>query len=127
MFGDDFSTPDGTCIRDYVHVSDLCAAHLLAMQRLLQPHSDAFEAFNLGTGRGYSVKEVIETCRKVTGRDIRYRAAARRPGDPARLVASADHARSELGWSPKYNDLEEIVGTAWRWFSRQPAKVSEGK
>jgi UDP-glucose 4-epimerase len=121
VFGDDFDTPDGTCIRDYVHVSDLCTAHLLAMQRLRQRRGEAFEAFNLGTGRGHSVKEVIETCRKVTGQDIRYRAAPRRPGDPARLVASAERARSELGWSPKYNDLGEIVRTAWHWSSRQRA------
>lgn len=126
VFGDDFDTLDGTCIRDYVHVSDLCAAHLLALRRLLQSGGGTFEAFNLGTGRGHSVKEVIEACRRVTGQDIRYRVAGRRPGDPARLVASAERARSELAWSPKYIDLAEIVGTAWRWFSRRPVGAGGG-
>ena len=124
VFGEDFDTPDGTCIRDYVHIADLCAAHLLAMERLMSGKVSGFEAFNLGTGNGYSVKEVIETCRWVTGQDIRYRIAGRRAGDPARLVASAARARAELGWSPKFNALSEIVETAWRWFSRQPARIS---
>ena len=123
VFGDDFDTPDGTCIRDYVHIADLCAAHLLAMERLMSGKISGFKAFNLGTGNGYSVKEVIETCRRVTGQDIRYRIAGRRAGDPARLVASAERARAELGWSPKFNELSDIVETAWRWFSRQPARV----
>ena len=125
VFGDDFATPDGTCIRDYVHIEDLCAAHLLAMQRLMSGKVSGFNAFNLGTGNGFSVKEVIETCRRVTGQDIRYRVAGRRVGDPARLVASASRARAELGWSPKFNQLSQIVETAWRWFSRQPAPVIE--
>jgi len=119
VFGDDFDTPDGTCIRDYVHVTDLCAAHLLAVDRL-QGAGAGFEAFNLGTGTGYSVKEVIETCRHVTGQDIRYRVAGRRAGDPARLVASSARARNELGWVPEFDSLEPIVETAWRWFARQP-------
>jgi UDP-glucose-4-epimerase GalE len=124
VFGDDFDTPDGTCIRDYVHIADLCAAHLLAMEHLLGRGASGFEAFNLGAGKGYSVKEVIETCRHITGQDIRYRISGRRAGDPARLVASAARARAELGWSPKFNELSEIVETTWRWFSRQPARVS---
>jgi UDP-glucose-4-epimerase GalE len=120
VFGDDFDTPDGTCIRDYVHIADLCTAHLLAMERLLGGAVDGFDAFNLGTGKGHSVKEVIDTCRRVTGQDIRYRTTGRRAGDPARLVASAARARAELGWSPEFNELSDIVETAWRWFSRQP-------
>ena len=85
------------CVRDYMHIADLCAAHLSAMERLSGGGDSGFEAFNLGTGTGYSVKEVIETCRRVTGQDIRYRIAGRRAGDPARLVASAERARAELG------------------------------
>jgi UDP-glucose-4-epimerase GalE len=123
VYGDDFDTPDGTCIRDYVHIADLCAAHLLAMVRLMDGKVSGFNAFNLGTGKGYSVKEVIETCRRVTGQDIRFRIAARRAGDPARLVASAARARAELGWSPEFNELSNIVETAWRWFAWQPARV----
>ncbi len=126
VFGDDFDTPDGTCVRDYVHISDLCAAHLLAMQRLLHGKGCAFEAFNLGTGNGCSVKDVIETCRRVTGQDIQYRITGRRAGDPARLVASAGRAHAELGWTPRFNVLSDIVETAWRWFSAQPARVSRG-
>ena len=119
VFGDDFDTPDGTCIRDYVHIADLCAAHLLAMDRLTSADREGgFEAFNLGTGNGYSVKEVIETCRRVTGQEIRYRVTGRRAGDPARLVASAARARTELGWSPGFDSLDAIVETAWRWFAR---------
>lgn len=118
VFGDDFETPDGTCIRDYVHVSDLCDAHLLAIERLRGGGTSNFEAFNLGIGKGYSVKEVIETCRRITGQDIQYRISAQRPGDPARLVANASRARTELGWTPRHEDLAAIVSTAWRWFSR---------
>jgi UDP-glucose-4-epimerase GalE len=123
VFGDDFDTPDGTCIRDFIHIADLCSAHLLAMAHLMGAKLTAFNAFNLGTGNGYSVKDVIETCRRVTGQDIRYRISGRRVGDPARLVASAARARAELGWSPKYNELPDIVDTAWRWFSRRAALV----
>ena len=130
VFGDDFDTPDGTCVRDYVHIADLCAAHLLALQRLMRG-TDAgagagFEAFNLGTGNGCSVKDVIETCRRVTGQDIQYRVAGRRAGDPARLVASAGRAHAGLGWTPQFNALSDIVETAWRWFSQQPVRASHG-
>lgn len=124
VFGDDFDTPDGTCIRDYVHIADLCRAHLLAMEIMFGGKTAEFKAFNLGIGKGYSVKEVIETCRRVTGQDIRYRIAGRRAGDPARLVASAERARAELGWSPEFTELSDIVETAWRWFSRQPMRKS---
>lgn len=118
VFGDDFETPDGTCVRDYVHVTDLCAAHLLAIGRLHGTGPAAFEAFNLGTGNGHSVKEVVEACRHITGEDIRYRISGRRAGDPAQLVASAQRARDELGWAPRFAALPAIVETAWRWFSR---------
>ncbi len=118
VFGDDFDTPDGTCVRDYVHIADLCAAHLKAMERLSGGGRCGFEAFNLGTGTGYSVKEVIETCRRVSGQDIRYRISGRRAGDPARLVAGAGRARGELGWVPEFNDLTAIVATSWGWFGR---------
>jgi UDP-glucose-4-epimerase GalE len=117
VYGDDFDTPDGTCIRDYVHVQDLCEAHLLAARRLLASKVEGFEAYNLGTERGYSVKEVIAAARQVTGEDIRYRVAARRPGDPHRLVASAARARKVLGWAPGCSDLRTILDTAWRYFS----------
>lgn len=118
VFGDDFDTPDGSCVRDYVHVADLCAAHLLAMERLIAGKVSGFEAFNLGTGNGYSVKDVIETCRRVTGQEIQYRLAGRRAGDPARLVASAARARAELGWVPSFTELGGIVETAWRWHQK---------
>ena len=123
LFGTDFDTPDGSCVRDYVHVNDLCDAHRAAMQRLLGSAGGAFEAFNLGTGSGSSVKQVIEACRRATGIDIRYRNAGRRPGDPARLVADAKLARSALAWQPKFS-LDDIVATAWRWFARPAAKAS---
>ena len=126
VFGDDFDTPDGTCVRDYVHIADLCAAHLLALQRLMRGTGAGFEAFNLGTGNGCSVKDVIDTCRRVTGQDIQYRVAGRRAGDPARLVASAGRAHAELGWTPRFNALSDIVETAWRWFSQQPARAIRG-
>lgn len=117
VHGTDFDTPDGTCIRDYVHVSDLCEAHLLALHRLFGDAPPAFEAFNLGNGRGHSVLEVIETCREVTGIDLRYVAGARRPGDPPALVADSSRARQVLAWSPRFAALPDIVRTAWNWFS----------
>lgn len=120
--GEDFPTPDGTCVRDYVHVSDLCDAHMLALERLMKGSGGGFEAFNLGTETGHSVKQVIQACREVTGVDIRYKVGPRRPGDPAALVASSRKAREVLGWKPRHGTLKDIVGTAWRWFSaRSPA------
>jgi UDP-glucose 4-epimerase len=109
IFGTDFPTPDGTCIRDYIHVKDLAQAHLLALR-----HGKA-GAYNLGTGRGYSVREVIDTARRITGRTIPAVEQNRRSGDPAELVASADKARRELGWIPQYSDLETIISDAWQW------------
>jgi UDP-glucose 4-epimerase len=114
IFGDDYPTPDGTCIRDYIHVDDLGAAHLQALQRL-QPGTGL--CLNLGTGKGHSVRQVIDACRQVTGRDIAESVVARRPGDPPELVADASRAREALDWEPRYPDLEQIVSTAWRWHS----------
>jgi len=113
VYGDDYDTPDGTCIRDYVHVMDLCEAHLLAIQHLAMTGEGG--AFNLGNGNGYSVREVLETAAEVTGMDIPVAYGPRRPGDPARLVADATRARDVLGWSPRYGDLATIVAHAWQW------------
>ena len=120
VFGGDFETPDGTCIRDYIHVNDLCSAHLLALDRLLQGKVMAAEAYNLGNGQGFSVLEVIEACRRVTGQDVQYRVVGRRAGDPGALVGSAERARDVLGWRPAIPSLDDIVGSAWNWFSKQP-------
>lgn len=114
IFGDDYATADGTCVRDYVHVSDLAAAHLLALQ------SGFSGALNLGIGRGFSVKEVVEACRRVTGRDIPAVLGPRRPGDPDRLVAAATAARQHLGWQPAFTDIDAIVKTAWDWHAAHP-------
>jgi UDP-glucose 4-epimerase len=117
VFGDDYPTPDGTCIRDYVHVDDLATAHLAALQRL-QPGQGL--KLNLGTGRGASVREVIEACRRVTGHEIPMQIGARRPGDPAELVADSSRAQQVLEWRPQYTEIESIVRTAWNWHSRHP-------
>lgn len=116
VFGSDYDTPDGTCIRDYVHVEDLCAAHRLALS-YLQDHPGA-QVFNLGSGAGYSVREVIEVARTVTGRPIPVLDQPRRPGDPPVLVASSDKARHVLRWAPMHDSLREIVTDAWRWERR---------
>jgi UDP-glucose 4-epimerase len=116
IFGDDYATPDGTCIRDYIHVLDLADAHLLALQGLERGNC----VYNLGNGQGYSVRQVIETARAVTGADIPAQIGLRRSGDPARLVASCDRIRKELGWAPRFSRLEEIVASAWRWHQRHP-------
>ncbi|WP_404427723.1 UDP-glucose 4-epimerase GalE [Ureibacillus chungkukjangi] len=113
IFGDDYETPDGTCIRDYIHVTDLANAHILALQSLLEGKNTA-AIYNLGNGLGYSVKEVIETCEKVTGLTANIEIADRRPGDPARLVASSKKILEELGWKAERN-LEQIIESAWRW------------
>jgi len=116
VFGTDYPTPDGTCIRDYVHVDDLASAHVLALGKLDQP--GACLAFNCGTGHGYSVREIIEACRRVTGHPIPTEEVERRPGDPAALYADNSKIRRELGWTPEYTDVERIVATAWRWHAR---------
>jgi UDP-glucose 4-epimerase len=113
VFGDDYATRDGTCVRDYVHVNDLAAAHLAAVQ-FMQEHEGA-HVFNLGNGEGFTVLEVIEAARRVTGADIAFERAPRRAGDPAVLVASSARAREQLGWQPQYTDIGAIIETAWRW------------
>jgi len=124
VFGEDYDTPDGTCLRDYVHVGDLVRAHLKALEYLEE--GGASDAFNLGNGDGYSVRQVIEAVERVTGRLLRVNVDARRPGDPAKLVASSGKALKVLGWKPEIG-IEEIVGNAWAWHSRQrertPASV----
>lgn len=113
IFGDDYDTKDGSCVRDYVHVTDLAAAHLLALKRLKAGGEST--AYNLGNGKGFSVKQVIETTRKVTGINIKAEVAERRAGDPAILIASSERAKKELGWKPKYDSLQTIIETAWNW------------
>ena len=118
VFGTDYDTPDGTCIRDYVHVTDLAEAHVLAVEYLMR--GGRSDVFNLGNGVGYSVREVIETARRVTGHPIPVQECERRAGDPARLVASGEKARAVLGWSPKVASLEDIIRSAWVWHSTHP-------
>jgi len=113
IFGTDYPTPDGTCVRDFIHVCDLADAHLLALLHLMEGGESG--AFNCGYGRGFSVKEVIETAKKVTGRDFRVEEAPRREGDPPVLVADSGKLKEALGWKPKYDDLEFIIETAWNW------------
>ncbi len=117
IFGNDYDTPDGTCIRDYVHVADIADAHLLALEQI--DTVDAV-AFNLGNGAGFSNREVVEAARRVTGHPIPAAPAPRRPGDPATLVASADRARATLGWSPRYTTLESMIASAWAWRKNRP-------
>ena len=118
IYGTDWGTRDGTCVRDYVHVTDLGDAHILAAQRLMDGGSSA--VYNLGCEKGYSVKEIVEVARKVTGHPIPVREAGRRPGDPERLVASSEKIKSELGWKPRFDDPEKIVATAWNWHRNHP-------
>ncbi len=121
IFGTDYPTPDGTCIRDYIHVTDLAQAHVLGLEYLLKGGDT--NIFNLGNGNGFSVKEVIETARQVTGREIKTVECARRPGDPPALVGSSDRARQILGWNPQYANLQDILSHAWQWHQkRHPAK-----
>jgi len=119
IFGDDYPTPDGTCIRDYIHVSDLVDAHLLAFDAL---ETQDRLILNLGNGQGFSVREVIESARRVTGHPIPAEVHPRRPGDPAVLIASSEEAIRELGWKPKYTQLDEIVRTAWIWHRKRYAQ-----
>ncbi len=114
IFGDDYPTPDGTCIRDYIHILDLAAAHICALEK------DVTGAYNLGTGQGNSVQEVIEACRAITGHPIPAQVVARRPGDPARLVASPAKAQRELEWQAQHRDIADIVASAWRWHQAHP-------
>ena len=114
VFGADYPTPDGTCIRDYIHIADLARAHILALEK------DVAGPFNLGTGTGFSVQQVVETCREVTGHPIPVALSPRRPGDPACLVAGAAKAKEILGWKPRYPDLKTIVQHAWNWHRIHP-------
>ncbi len=123
IFGTDYDTPDGTCIRDYIHVTDLAQAHILAVDYLM--NGGVSDIFNLGNGVGYSVREVIETARKVTGHPIPQVESPRRGGDPARLVASSEKARKILGWKPVHDSLEEIIASAWKWHEAHPDGYSE--
>ena len=113
VFGRDYVTPDGTCIRDYIHVRDLCEAHLLALEKLFAGGQS--QSYNLGNGNGYSILEVVHAAQRVTGRPIAQQDGARRAGDPPRLVADAALARRELGWQPQFADIDLIIGDAWRW------------
>ncbi|HPB92546.1 MAG TPA: NAD-dependent epimerase/dehydratase family protein, partial [Anaerohalosphaeraceae bacterium] len=117
IFGTDYPTPDGTCIRDYIHVEDLCSAHLLALEQLAN-HRE--QVYNLGNGTGYSVRQVIDTVRRVSGRSFRVEEAPRRPGDPPILTANASKAVRELGWKTRYSDLETIVESAWKFHTARP-------
>ncbi len=113
VFGTDYGTPDGTCIRDYIHVTDLAQAHILALQQLTDGADSS--VYNLGNGQGFSVLEVIERARKITGKNIAVENSDRRPGDPPVLIASNEKAARELGWKPQYADIDDIIGTAWKW------------
>jgi len=113
IFGTDYDTPDGTCVRDYIHINDLCSAHLLGLEHLVAGGDS--KAYNMGNGQGYSIKEVIDVAKKVTGTDFEVKLAERRDGDPAKLVADSSLLQKELGWSPQYADLETIIRHAWEW------------
>ncbi len=117
VFGDDYDTPDGTCVRDYIHVVDLAQAHILAMEAIEETGS---RQYNLGNGQGFSILEVIQTARQVTGHPIPHVIGARRPGDPATLIASSEEIRRELGWTPRHQGLDAIIGSAWEWHVGHP-------
>ena len=123
VFGTDYPTPDGTCIRDYIHVLDLANAHICALNYLRNGGESNF--FNLGTGHGFSVKEIIDAAEKVTGLKIKTELGARRPGDPARLIASGEKARRILNWTPRFDDVEKIIATAWNWHKSHPQGYGE--
>ena len=123
IYGDDYDTRDGTCVRDYIHVTDLAQAHILALDHLLQGGES--DVFNLGNGVGFTVKEVIDVARAVTGHPIPAETCPRRAGDPAQLIASSKKAVEQLGWKPKYNDLNTIIASAWKWHSAHPRGYEE--
>jgi UDP-glucose 4-epimerase len=116
IFGDDYPTSDGTCVRDYIHVADLAQAHILALKAIEQES----RVYNLGNGKGFSVKEVVEAARKITGHSIPTKIGPRRAGDPPVLIASSDKIRRELNWQPKFADLVGIIESAWNWHQRHP-------
>ncbi len=117
IYGSDYDTPDGTCVRDYIHIEDLCSAHLLALEKL---DTERELTYNLGNGKGYTVKQVIDTVKQVSGKDFKVVETPRRAGDPAVLTADATKAKTELNWQPKFGELEKIVETAWKWHSTNP-------
>jgi UDP-glucose 4-epimerase len=117
IYGTDYPTPDGTCIRDYIHIEDLCRAHLLALEKL-DDNSELI--YNLGNGEGYSVRQVIETVKKISGKDFKVVEADRRPGDSPILTSDATKAKTELGWKPEFPELEKIIATAWQWHNEHP-------
>jgi UDP-glucose 4-epimerase len=123
IFGRDYPTPDGTCVRDYIHVLDLAQAHILALQALQA--GGPSRKYNLGNGQGFSILQVLEVARRITGHPIPAEYGPRRPGDPATLIASSEAIKQELGWQPQHSDLEQIVGDAWRWFQRHPEGYKE--
>ena len=120
VFGSDFDTRDGTCIRDYIHVNDLCSAHTAAFNRMIDTPELGAEQFNLGVNKGYTVLEVIEACKKITGVDIQYHLSDRRDGDPPELIADASAAMQQLQWKPVFADIEHSLQHAWNWFSKHP-------
>ena len=117
IFGSDYPTDDGTCVRDYIHIEDLCLAHLLALKKL---DKQTESIYNLGNGKSYSVRQVIDTVKKVSGKNFKVIESPRRPGDPPALVCDSTKARTELGWKPKWTNLEKIVATAWQWHGKYP-------
>ena len=119
IFGDDYDTPDGTCVRDYIHILDLAQAHMLALDAPKSGH------YNLGTGNGLSVKEIVEAAREVTGHAIPAEVAPRRSGDPDRLIACSDHAREALGWKPQFENAHDIISSAWKWIQKNPAGYND--
>jgi UDP-glucose 4-epimerase len=123
IFGDDYATPDGTCVRDYIHVCDLAQAHILALAALEQ----GSRTYNLGNGQGFSVKQVIETAREITGHAIPVKIAPRRAGDPAVLVGASEKVRKELGWKPQFPDLKDIIVSAWKWHRAHPHGYTDSK
>lgn len=116
LFGNDYDTPDGTCVRDYIHVYDLAQAHILALYAL----DEGSRTYNLGNGRGYSLLDVVETARKITGKAIPYKFGSRRPGDPDILIADSEQINQDLGWSTRYPKLEDMISTAWEWHKKHP-------
>jgi UDP-glucose 4-epimerase len=117
VYGTDYPTPDGTCVRDYIHILDLAEAHMLALESLDRGQS---AKYNLGTGGGTSVREVIDACRRVSGKDIAVAEKPRRPGDPPRLIAGSDRIKADLGWAPRFQDITKIVESAWKWHVANP-------
>lgn len=120
IFGDDYPTPDGTCVRDYIHVVDLAQAHILAMEKLADRKTTVQTQYNLGNGRGFTIKQVVESARKITGHPLPTVIGPRRPGDPATLIASAEAANEDLGWTPQFTKLDDIIKSAWDWHLRHP-------